>query len=507
MRTTATATRAPPTTRASSTRTLDARGRASQTNRATRVVTAAAGGPRNRLREKERRKASEERARGRNHEAEFDDYVSKHVATASPVALSPASEPRASEDGLRRAKKNAKKLQRKLKKAAQRAVDTLLPREGISIGKNRSSAPVRMGSVGAPTTPMMAYRPQRPSAFEAYGKAAVAWGGIFGAAWIALKLMNGENPVGAIWCVFKPRARPPPPGARGPGRWVGDRSLGGRQVWVPASEDRYRDERKRLEGALDVMPGGEGEGETSSMASAAAKTRSTGRGAAKPLPSWWVDPSPQYVPPGRKEMLIGTAKAEGAKLARKRVSGVGFSAEDIADFRSACAAAGERGCAVKSVGPEGARTAVFRAAADIAVTDAMRGQAGAMSSFNTPVGPFLAGLCDDLALVPSKCVSIVTADVAARVRGALVQAGAGIRSGDGVSVMLELNKLINLFNTFPFAPGAPELDMLSVGLKSRLTDAEREALVREYENIAGGAHAQIVREAVFGNSPNASMDG
>lgn len=351
----------------------------------------------------------------------------------------------------------------------------------------------------------MTHRPYRPNPYGAYGRAAAAWGAIFACAWVALKIVNGENPVrkigGAIGGVFKGGSRPPPPGARGPGRWVGDRSLGGRQVWVPASEDRYREERRRLEGALDELPGDASRPRASVQAPASSSDAA--KKSEADLPAWWVQPSPQYVPPGRKESLILSARTEGANLARKRVNGSGISPEDLADFRSACAAAGERGCAAKSVGPEGARVAIFRAAADYAVTDAMSGRAGATSSFNAPVGQFLVGLSDDLNLEPRKCVSVVMADVAVRVRGAVVQAGAGIRTNDTVNTMLELDKLVQLFNAFPFADDAPELDMLSVGLRSRLTDVERDAICREYDSVSGGAHSAVFRAAVRGSTSSA----
>ena len=355
---------------------------------------------------------------------------------------------------------------------------------------------------GAPGTYATVYRPQRPNPASAYGRAAAAWGTLFACAWIALKVINRENPLRAIGSAFKGVGRrAPPPGATGPGRWVGDRSLGGRQVWVPATADRFRDERKRLEGALDDVP--EDANVKPGSATKARGNEKKTSGAAKALPAWWTPPSPQYVPPGRKEALIQVAKAQGATLAAKRVSGAGFSADDIADFRAACAAAGERGCAVKSVGPESARVAIFRAAADFAVTDAMRGQAGATSAFNTPVGPFLVGLSDDLSLDAHKCVSIVMADVAVRVRGAVVQAGAGLRSNDSVATMLELNKLVDLFNTFPFTPDAPELDMLSVGLRSRLSEDERRRICDEFDAISNGEHSAVVRVAVCGASDSA----
>ena len=118
------------------------------------------------------------------------------------------------------------------KKAAQKAVDALLPRES-AFPRSSSDAPVRMGAASGG---MMTHRPYRPNPSARMDALAAAWGAISACAWVALKIVNGENPVrkigGAIGGVFKGGSRPPPPGARGPGRWVGDRSLGGRQVWV-----------------------------------------------------------------------------------------------------------------------------------------------------------------------------------------------------------------------------------------------------------------------------------
>lgn len=455
-------------------------------------VAAASGSGRNRLREKEQRKSAE---RARDYEGEMDDYVRKYVTggvpgeRATPSSSSSTKEVAERKRSLERDVKRAlRKAKRAVKKTTQTAVDALLPRS--SLGGSSSSSPVRMASSGAPVS----YRPRGPSAAEQYGQAALAWTGVFATAWLALRVMNGENPLKGLFS----RPRAPPRGASGQGRWVGDRSLGGRQVWVPYETAASRDSIRRLESALDDAPDGGASNAAKMSATAAAAAAAKAKAAAKALPDWWTEPTPQYVPPGRADDLVKLARAQGAKLAQKRVGGAGFSPESIADFRNACAAAGSGGAAATSVGPESARLAVFRAAAEFAVDDALRGQSGALSSFNTPVGPFLVGLCDDLALTPTKCVSVVTASVAVRVRGALVQAGAAIRSKDSVEVMLELNKLVNLFNAFPLAPGAPELDMLSAGLRSRLTDAERESLLAEFVDVSGGAYADVVKEAIFG---------
>ena len=452
-------------------------------------VAAASGSGRNRLREKEQRKSAE---RARDYEGEMDDYVRKYVTGGVPgERATPSSSSSSTKEVAERkrslerdVKRALRKAKRAVKKTTQTAVDALLPRS--SLGGSASSSPVRMAPVS--------YRPRGPSAAEQYGQAALAWTGVFATAWLALRVMNGENPLKGLFS----RPRAPPRGASGPGRWVGDRSLGGRQVWVPYETAASRDSIRRLESALDDAPGGGASNAANMSATAAAAAAVKAKAAAKALPDWWTQPTPQYVPPGRADDLVKLARVQGAKLAQKRVGGAGFSPESIADFRNACAAAGSGGAAATSVGPESARLAVFRAAAEFAVDDALRGQSGALSSFNTPVGPFLVGLCDDLALTPTKCVSVVTASVAVRVRGALVQAGAAIRSKDSVEVMLELNKLVNLFNAFPLAPGAPELDMLSAGLRSRLTDAERESLLAEFVDVSGGAYADVVKEAIFG---------
>ena len=466
-------------------RAIDARStRSSVVDRRTRVVTRA--GPKNRLREKELRKASERDG------LERSDGTKGSGAKSAPAGSDRAVEARSKRTPVRRF---VRKVQRKAKKAAQRAVDALVPTSDPLARRSE----VTSARVGVPTTTAR-YRSARRGADGEAGRATIAWGTLFALAWLALKVINRENPLRAIGGALRGMRkggtnRPPPRDASGPGRWVIDRSLGGKTIWVPDANDRYRDERRRLEGALDDMPGG-----TQGDARARAKGPSAGKARvdSKPLPAWWVAPTPQYVPPGRKDELILTAKAEGSKLARNRVSGVGFSADAIVDFRNACAAAGERGCAVKSVGPESARVAVFRAAADIAVSDALRGQAGAMSSFGAPVGSFLVGLADDLELEAHKCVSIVMADVAVRVRGVVIQASAGLRSNDSVATILELDKLVNLFNAFPFAADAAELDMLAVGFRSRLSESERERIVAEYQAVSGGAHVDVVRAAVIG---------
>ena len=133
----------------------------------------------------------------------------------------------------------------------------------------------------------------------------------------------------------------------------------------------------------------------------------------------------------------------------------------------------------------------------------MSGRAGATSSFNAPVGQFLVGLSDDLNLEPRKCVSVVMADVAVRVRGAVVQAGAGIRTNDTVSTMLELDKLVQLFNAFPFADDAPELDMSLRGIAFQTHRRRTRRHLPRDDSVSGGAHSAVFRAAVRGSTSSA----
>ena len=117
-----------------------------------RVDVVPRAGPKNRLREKEAKKRS---SSARDYEREMDDYVEKHVAPATRALDAARARPERRSD----AQRFIRKVQRKVKKASQKAVDALLPRDAGAF-RPRADVPAR---VGAPGTYATVYRPQRPN--------------------------------------------------------------------------------------------------------------------------------------------------------------------------------------------------------------------------------------------------------------------------------------------------------------------------------------------------------
>ena len=178
-----------------------------------------------------------------------------------------------------------------------------------------------------------------------------------------------------------------------------------------------------------------------------------------------------------------------AQLSAKRVSGSSYTAADLADLRDACSLA--NASVSDKVRPESAKTGIFKAGVEFALdATAKRSQTGIIGD---PV-VFLSGLSEDVGVTPGKAGRLVSAAVAARLRADLLQAAAQRRTGEDGGAMMTLDGAIGVLQTFPFPKDAPELEMIAGGLKTRLSDGEREWLSNTFKSIGGGAVSDVVVE-------------
>lgn len=325
----------------------------------------------------------------------------------------------------------------------------------------------------------------------------VGWGVLFAAAWAVTKVFGlgggggGSSGGGFSLPSFGIGKRKRPKGA-GPGRWVTDRSLGGREVFV---EDIYSGRGARGNPLADTLQYADNS-RSEKMANQAAdeekqKARQEKLVTEAVPPSWWRYPQPGYCPENQKADLLQNARRVLAKLSSKRIAGTSYSEYDLADLRDACALAGAS--VADRVKPKSATTGLFKAGVSFAVdAAARRSQTGVIGDPQT----FLSGLAGDVGVTPGKAGRLVQAAVAAKLRADLLQAAAQKRSGDEGDAMLTLDGAIGVLQTFPFGEDAPELEMIAGGLKSRINDGERRWLANTFKDIGGGETCGTVNEAL-----------
>ena len=282
------------------------------------------------------------------------------------------------------------------------------------------------------------------------------------------------------------------PKGSGPGRWVTDRSLGGREVWV---EDIYSGRGARgnaLAEDLAYVDPLRSEAAAKAKAKEAEKAAKAAAAASEMVePEWWRRPSPGYCPPAQRDHRLRLAKARLATLSSKRVGGIEYTAADIADLRDACASA--NASVAEFVRPSSAATGIFKAAVEFALDAcAQRSAAGTVGEPRT----FLSGISDDVGVKPGRAGRLVAAAVAARLRSDLLQAAAQKRQGEEGQAMFTLDGAIGVLSTFPPEENAAELEMVAAGLKPRLSEGERAWLSETFRNIGGGDVANAVDEAL-----------
>lgn len=432
---------------------------------------------RSKLREKEERRWEEQNRDRRTDDRAEDKVVRVDNGAVTVDFKNAGAEVKSLGDRVKRAHKRAmKKLKRKVDKTVS----------GLNNGGEK------------PATFRTAQRSMQPGGYygrSGYGYAGpppwigglLGWVALFGAAWAVTKVfgLGGGFRLPSLGGGRKRR----PPGA-GPGRWVKDRTLGGREIWV---EDRYA-KGARGNALAESLSTSTGLSEAADKARRKEEAKAAAAAAAASdavEPAWWSPPSSGYCPESQREARLTRARAALAALGAKRVGGQNYTEADLADLRDACAAAGAS--VADRVKPESARAGIFKAGVEFAL------EAAARRSSTGMIGPpttFLTGLAEDVGFAPGKAGRAVVAAVAARVRAELLQAGAQMRQGEDGAAMMTLDAVIGVLAAFPPERNSPEFEMIAAGLAPRLNQGERDALLRTFESIGGGDASAAVAEAL-----------
>lgn len=260
------------------------------------------------------------------------------------------------------------------------------------------------------------------------------------------------------------------------GRWVYDRSLGGKKVYVPGGSKSQRPlwgddlipaSQSDFTAAANALPYKDSVRSDSSSSSGSYGTENGSKRERSQavIPEWWVPPRfTVYTTPSRQEELQKQAKAVLRELEDSKLQGLDYPLSSLLALRTLCQEGG--GLQVKPR-TENGRDAMLRTGVRASMESAMEGSRGLL----TGVEParFVSGLAHDLGVPDTRAVTITHAEVAAASRALLIASEAAYRSGDQAEIMLSLVKLAQLLSNFPLPPGSAEAELLAGSIQQQTT--------------------------------------
>ncbi|KAG2483908.1 hypothetical protein HYH03_017229 [Edaphochlamys debaryana] len=289
----------------------------------------------------------------------------------------------------------------------------------------------------------------------------VVWGAIAAALWAAYKgrLLD--------WLTGGGRAQ------RGAGKWVYDRSLGGKKVWVPDSSS--------FAGPTSATSYSEKAGtslkddEFDKLATFAAAARTGGAVSSEPFstPAWWDPPPVLYVSDRTRREREKEAAAVLARLESSKNTGKDYEMEDIRALRRLC----QEGHVAVKPKTVGGRDALYRAAVEAAVDAAQRNNLSGLDGSSPP--RWVAGVAADIGMDEERAVGIVAAVAAAAARARLLDATASLRRDppNVQEAVFALARLAALLQLLPvLQPGRPEVSVVASSLRDRSSPEQRTAM-------------------------------
>ena len=316
-------------------------------------------------------------------------------------------------------------------------------------------------------TPPPTYRPRPAVAGE---------GSLTAVLWTAAALAV----VGGLALLARARAQAR---ARGPGRWVRDRSLGGRMVWLP---DAAGGAWAKVPTFIDDegVPDGETLGATASGLTVGTGPASAQTASA--LPPWWdaalaTRDAPNPAPPNAVLLLRG--------LEDSKVAGRDY---DIAELVALATVLADAGASVRA-STTNVRDALFRSACEAAAAAA--GGGSPLDIGGMAPARLVCGLAGGLGMPVGTAANIACAAVAARARALLVDALAAQREKDETAALLALASLSALLDALSLPPGGPYAPVVAAALGGRARPDERATLLQSYAAIdpqGAGAAAELL---------------
>lgn len=253
------------------------------------------------------------------------------------------------------------------------------------------------------------------------------------------------------------------------GRWIRDRSLGGKMVFIPDGELPAA-RRKSLWDDDAAAPASQ----------PAAAVKPAGRPAVQQTqpPQWW-DPPPR-VPADESYRESASTKARSIvrQMEDGKVAGKDYTFEALAELRQTC---NEAGISVKARTDSG-RDAMYKAAMEFAANAAVM-QGSDATVFGTSLARFVTGFAAAVGVPDEKAVSMAQGIVASRSQALLIDLCAAVReqrSGDKLYLLLQLGGLLS---AFALPEKSAQAEMVAARLQQRYSLEERKEILEDYHGI------------------------
>ena len=266
------------------------------------------------------------------------------------------------------------------------------------------------------------------------------------------------------------------------GRWVRDRSLGGRMVFI---EDSGAPKAPRP--LWDDLPGEEEIKKTKTVPGYFSDTDEED-GTKTSVPVWWAPPEPvKYVSANRKEELQKQADSLVRQLQNQKIElGQDYSLRGLVDLRMTCHNGGGLNVTAST---QSGRDSMLR----MALKHSLENPKSSLGGYEP--SRFVSGIASDLNVPQDRAITIVHAEIASICRNALIDAEASFRSQDEGLLTRSLLKVIHALQSFPIPPGSPELEMVGRSIL-RTTSLEFRKAVFFTAGAADLTLAPVVAEIV-----------
>ncbi|KAL6769907.1 hypothetical protein ACKKBG_A32825 [Auxenochlorella protothecoides x Auxenochlorella symbiontica] len=252
------------------------------------------------------------------------------------------------------------------------------------------------------------------------------------------------------------------------GRWVRDRSLGGKMVFIPDPESTLPAAKRPLWDFEDGV-GSSAAPSTSSIPSGRSKETAS---APPAPPSWWVEHDGRTGGAQLPATQRAELETEACQLLRrleddKVLQGEDYSLEGLGRLATLNQEAGPD--LVVHPATANGRDAMLRRGVQAALEAAMAARDGAASLVGPlplPPAPFVCRLAAALGVPAERTAAMVRAELAAAARAEIIGAEAGARRGDAGGVSRAARRLARGLAAFPLPRASAEAELVAGSVRT-----------------------------------------
>jgi len=276
-------------------------------------------------------------------------------------------------------------------------------------------------------------------------------------------------------------------GTQKSGRWVRDRSLGGKMVFIEDSPSSSR--RNQPRPLWEDLPGDEDDSKVGALPGYGSDdVAEEQQQSVNKTPLWYAPPSgATYVSASRREELQKQANSLVRQLQNQKIeSGLDYSLSELVSLRLTCHKGG--GLTVTPSTQSG-RDSMLR----MAVKHSLSNPSSSLGGYEP--ARFVSGIASDLGVPQERAITIVHAEIASLCRNALIDAEAAFRSQDEPLLSRSLSKVIHALQNFPIPVGSAEMDLVGRSVMQSTSLEFRKAVFFSAGSIDMSI-APIIAEAV-----------